>query len=180
MDENKPAFDKNIDDATRTLREEQVQELMELAKTSDDEELKKAADELNKILEEDKNGELSADEFKKRLDALQNKLAQSDPAPQEQQEHLDQTLAQALEELTQMKEDPETKQLADALEEKKYDEAAQILKDLLNSTDPKDKKKLEKLAKMFGDLANKLDMTDPELREALQKNQDLVSKQAWY
>lgn len=176
VDENKPAFDKNIDDATHTLREEQVQELMELAKTSDDEELKKAADELNKILEEDKNGELSADEFKKRLDALQNKLAQSDPAPQEQQEHLDQTLAQALEELTQMKEDPETKQLADALEEKKYDEAAQILKDLLNSTDPKDKKKLEKLAKMFGDLANKLDMTDPELREALQKNQDLVNQ----
>lgn len=171
-----PGFEQNIDDATRALREAQLQELQALAQASDDEEFKKAADELNQILELDKNGELSADDFQKRLEALQEKLAQTDPAPQEQQERLDQTLAQALEELTQMKEDPDTQELAQALENKKYDEAAQILKELLNSVDPKDKKKLEKLAKMFGDLASKLDMTDPELREALQKNQDIVDK----
>ncbi len=171
-----PAFESNIDDATRELREEQTQQLLEAIKDSEDEELKKAAEELNKILEEDKNGELSADEFQKRLEELQKKLAETDPAPKEEQQALDQTLKQALDELTQMQEDPDTKDLSQALQNSDYDKAANILKDLLNSTDPKDAKKLEKLAKMFGDLAKKLDMTDPALQEALKKNQDLMDQ----
>ena len=171
-----PKFESNLDEATRALREEQAREMLEAADAFDDPELKEAAEELNQILEDDKEGKLSADAFQKRLEELQNKLAESDPAPQLEQDRLDQSLADALRELTDMKEDPETKPLADALENKDYDKAADILRDLVNSTDPKDKQKLEKLAKMFGDLAQKLDMTDPELNEAIKKNKDLVDQ----
>ena len=171
-----PKFESNLDEATRALREEQAREMLEAADAFDDPELKEAAEELNQILEDDKEGKLSADAFQKRLEELQNKLAESDPAPQLEQDRLDQSLADALRELTDMKEDPETKPLADTLENKDYDKAADILRDLVNSTDPKDKQKLEKLAKMFGDLAQKLDMTDPELNEAIKKNKNLVDQ----
>ena len=174
----------NLDEVSQELRQHQAEALLDAAKEVDDPELKEAAEELAEILKADREGKLSAAEFERRLAALEKKISdmaqQSEAAPgmlgAKEQKAFDQAIREAVESMTQMKEDPETKELADALEQNNYDKAADILNDLLNSTDPKDKKKLEKLAKMFGDLAKNIDPTDPELKEALKKNKDLVDK----
>ena len=172
------ALTPNLDAVSMEMRTEQAEELLKTAEEIDDPELKAAAEELAQILEDDKAGKLSQEEFERRLAALEQKLAQSDPQMMmaEQQKAFDQAVKEAVESMTQMKEDPETQELAEALEKNDYDKAADILKDLLDSTDPKDKQKLEKLAKMFGDLAKHLDPTDPELKEALKRNKELVDQ----
>ena len=174
----------NLDEVSQELRKQQADALLEAAEEIEDPALKEAAEELAAILKEDREGKLSAQEFERRLAALEKKISdmeQKDQAAQgamgaKDQKAFDQAVREAVESMTQMKEDPETKALAEALEKNDYDKAADILNDLLNSTDPKDKKKLEKLAKMFGDLAKNIDPTDPELKEALKRNKDLVDK----
>ncbi len=166
----------NLDVVSADLRQEQAEELLKAAQELDDPEIQAAAEELAQILEDDKAGKLSAEEFARRMAALEKKLdAMTAPTAQEQKA-FDEAIRDAVQSFSQMKEDPETQKLAEALEKNDYDMAADILRDLVNSTDPKDKKKLEKLAKMFGDLAKKVDPTDPELKEALQKHKDLVDQ----
>ncbi|MCL2325774.1 MAG: hypothetical protein FWC40_04660 [Proteobacteria bacterium] len=170
------AAKSNLDEVSLALREEQARGLQALAQTLDDPDLKQAADMLAEILADEAQGKLSAEEFEARLAALEAMLDKSAPAPREEQQKLDEIIRNAVQEFTQMKEDPDTRELAQALEESNYDKAADILKSLLDSLAPKDQKKLEKLAKMFADLAKKLDMTDPELKAAIKKNQDLVDR----
>ncbi len=166
----------NLDVVSADLRQEQAEELLKAAQELDDPEIKAAAEELAQILEDDKAGKLSAEEFARRMAALEKKLDQMTAPTQQEQKAFDEAIRDAVQSFSQMKEDPETQKLAEALEKNDYDMAADILRDLVNSTDPKDKKKLEKLAKMFGDLAKKIDPTDPELKEALKKHKDLVDQ----
>ena len=163
-----------LDTVTQELRQNQVDELIKQAEEIDDPELKETAEEFAKLLEDVKAQRISNEEFERRLAELERKLDAADTT--KEQKAFDQKVKEAIEAMTQMKEDPETQELADALEKNDYDKAAEILKDLLDSADPNDKKKLEKLAKMFGDLAKNLDPTDPELKEALEKNKDLVDR----
>ena len=166
----------NLDVVSADLRQEQAEELLKAAQELDDPDIKAAAEELAQILEDDKAGKLSAEEFARRMAALEKKLDQMTAPTQQEQKAFDEAIRDAVQSFSQMKEDPETQKLAEALEKNDYDMAADILRDLVNSTDPKDKKKLEKLAKMFGDLAKKIDPTDPELKEALKKHKDLVDQ----
>ena len=163
-----------LDTVTQELRQNQIDELIKQAEEIDDPELKETAEEFAKLLEDVKAQRISNEEFERRLAELERKLDEADTT--KEQKAFDQKVKEAIEAMTQMKEDPETQELAEALEKNDYDKAAEILKDLLDSTDPNDKKKLEKLAKMFGDLAKNLDPTDPELKEALEKNKDLVDR----
>ena len=170
----------NLDAVAQELRQSQAEQLLAVAEELDDPALKEVAAELAQILEEDREGKLSREEFERRLAELEKKIADAEAVaeamnPQEQKS-FDEAIREAVETMTQMKEDPDTKPLADALEKNDYDMAADILRDLLNSTDPNDRKKLEKMAKMLGDLAKKVDPTDPELKEALQRNKELVDQ----
>ena len=166
----------NLAPAERLLLQEQIDKLAQDVEQSGDKRFEEALKELESILADDDAGKLTADEYERRLVALEKKLEDEteEVLAREEQKAIDESIRDAVKALSQMKEDPETRDVAKALEENDYDKAADILRDLLNSTDPKDKKKLEKLSRMFGDLAKNIDPTDPKLKEALKKNKDLV------
>ena len=166
----------NLAPAERLLLQEQIDKLAQDVEQSGDKRFEEALKELESILADDDAGKLTADEYERRLAALEKKLEDEteEVLAREEQKAIDESIRDAVKALSQMKEDPETRDVAKALEENDYDKAADILRDLLNSTDPKDKKKLEKLSRMFGDLAKNIDPTDPKLKEALKKNKDLV------
>ena len=166
----------NLPPADKLLLQKQIEQIAQDVEQSSDKRFEKALRELESILDDDEAGKLSAEEYEKRLNALEKILEEqtNDVPSRDEQNALDASVRDAVKALTQMKEDPETREVAKALEENDYDKAADILRDLLKSADPKDRKKLEKLSRMFGDLAKNLDPTDPKLKEALKKNKNLI------
>ena len=175
------ALPPNLSEADRALLKDQMEKMAgehipyDAAK---DAAFRAAMEELESILEDDRSGKLSKREYERRLAKLEKKIDEMarDVPTKEEQNAIDESVREAVRAITQMKEDPETREIAELLEKNAYDEAADILRDLLKSTDPQDKKKLEKLSRMFGDLAKNLDPTDPKLKEAIHRNKDLVDE----
>lgn len=175
------ALSPNLSEADRALLKDQMEKMAGEHipyDAANDAAFRAAMEELESILEDDRSGKLSKREYERRLAELEKKIDEMarDVPTKEEQNAIDESVREAVRAITQMKEDPETREIAELLEKNAYDEAADILRDLLKSTDPQDKKKLEKLSRMFGDLAKNLDPTDPKLKEAIRRNKDLVDE----
>ncbi len=179
--------DPVLDEATIAVEKERVETMREKLEGSDDPETERLVDEIDELLEDVEQREISGEEFLDRLDEIEREHFEQMNAEQFEEsvgEQFDQAADELREQAEQAGEQLDEhkqalEQAADALEQGDGEEASKALEKLaeqLADDEQLDDETVEKLADMLEQFSDDVDKHRDQLEKMLEQNKELADK----
>ncbi len=170
-----------LDEATVALERDRLEKIRDQLEGLNDPESMELVEEIEKLLEQVEEREISEREFLDRLEELEEKYF--DAESEAQLARLTDKLKEAAEKLEQeaakdLAQEEEVKEIVDALKREDLDGASKALQKLAEklASGEMSEKQLERIAKLMEKFADKIDPNDPALQKLMEKNRDLIEK----
>lgn len=171
-----------LDSATLALERDRLASIRRELEGVEDPEAVELLEEIEELLNEVENQEISEREFLDRLQKLEEKLDEKELDPIET-ERLAEELKKAAEALEkeakkEIEKEPAAQELIDAMKKKDLARAAKAMEKIAQMLADKDldDKQLERLSKIMEKLAKNINFEDPALQKLIEKNKDLIDK----
>jgi len=184
--------DPILDSTTLAMEKEQVEEMKENLEGTDDPETEELVEEIESLLENVEDREISGREFLDRLDDIEKRhFDDGDGAEStdeggagDESENLSEALRRAAEQLENeasesLEEEKQLEETVEALKNEDLESASESLEKLgedLSGEKEIDPERLKRMADLLEDFADNLEMDDEKLREMLEQNEELVDK----
>lgn len=173
-----------LDSATIAMERDRLEAIRRELQGVDDPEAVKLLEEIEQLLNEVEEQEISEREFLDRLNKLEEKYFDEEKEMSaDEAERLAEELKKAAEELEkdakkELEKEPVAQELVDAMKKKDLARASKAMEKIAEMMANKDldQKQLERLAKIMEKLAKNINFEDPALQKLMEKNKDLIDK----
>jgi hypothetical protein len=175
--------DPVLDSATIAMERDRLEQLKNELEGVDDPEAKEMVAEIEELLNDVEEREISEKEFLERVDEIQEKYfdEEQDKATEELAEKLKKAAEELKEEAAEeLEKEQELKEVVDALEEKDMEAASKALEKLAEKLENEEMspEKAERMAKLLEKFAKNLDPDDKKLEELIEKHKKLAEELA--
>ncbi|AWV88977.1 hypothetical protein [Bradymonas sediminis] len=171
--------DRVLSASTLAIERDRLEQMKKALSDVEDPRVQALLDEMESLLDDVENQEISEKEFLERIDQIEEKYFNT--LEDETTEEIADKLKKAAEELEkeaseELKKHEELQEAIDAFKEKDLSKASDALNKLAEKLKDKDisKEDAERLAKLMESFADKIDLEDPALKALAEKHRDLI------